>query len=374
MANALLDHWVTVPDATLPIGSGHRFDLAFGPDQLPVLAHIDNLNSTLVLTKWDGRAWTSLPGLAFTGDSVEGVKMAYNWAGDVVVGLWLQRSSGSSSLQVYQLNGSKLRQLGPTLPSQPQLQGFAVAIDARGPVVAWLAGGFVVVRRWDGANWAQLGPNVNQSPDIFVEKQSPALAVTGDGKLVVAYTVSTGAVIEIAAAVWNGTAWAVLGNGVPPPARAVSLGGENSGAPVAAYLNGSVPEVSRWNGSAWAAMGRPYVLPKLATVFGDPSLTVRGSQPVVVCGIHSRPDTITGRRMLVAHAWSQPHPGQPVSGWVPLGGGTVNGETALADDFNLAYVIRSDPRGRPWVAWTAQGSTDSNIFVSTLAPPSNAPG
>ena len=98
--------------------------------------------------------------------------MAYNWAGDVVVGLWLQRSSGSSSLQVYQLNGSQLRQLGPTLPPQPQLQGFAVAIDARGPVVAWLAGGFVVVRRWDGANWTQLGPNVNQSPNIFVKRSN----------------------------------------------------------------------------------------------------------------------------------------------------------------------------------------------------------
>jgi hypothetical protein len=242
-----------------------------------------------------------------------------------------------------------------------------VAIDARGPVVAWLAAGFVVVRRWDGANWAHLGPNVNQSPNIFVEKQSPALAVTGDGKLVVAYTVFTGAVNEIAVAVWNGTGWVVLGNGVPPPARAVSLGGENSGAPVAAYLNGSVSEVSRWTGSSWADIGRPFILPARASAFGNPSLAVRGSQPVVVCGIHSNSDTILGRRMLVAHAWSR------LSGWEPLGGGTVNGETALANDQNLAYVIHCDPRGRPWVAWTAQGSTDPNIFVSTLAPSGNAP-
>jgi hypothetical protein len=362
MANASLDRWVTVPDVTLPIASGHDFDLAFGPDQLPVLAHLDSVNSTLNLKKWDGRAWTSLPGLAFTGESPTQVKMAYNWAGDIVVGLWLHTFDGSSSLRVYQLNGSQLRQLGPTF--FPQLSGYALAIDARGAVVAWLAGGFVVVRRWDGANWAQLGPNVNQSPSIFVERQSPALAVTGDSKLVVAYTVGTG----IAAAVWNGTGWAVLGNGVPPPARAVSLGGENSGAPVAAYLNDSFSEVSRWNGSTWAAIGRPFTLPVLGRAFGAPSLTVRGSQPLVVCGIHSSPDTITGRRMLVAHAWSH------LSGWEPLGRGTVNGETALANGDNLAYVIRSDPRGRPWVAWTAQGSADSNIFVSTLAPPGNAPG
>jgi len=362
MANDSLHHWVTVPDTTLPIASGQDFDLAFGPDQLPVLAHLDRVNLTLSLKKWDGRAWTILTGLDFMGESPAQVKMAYNWAGDIVVGLWLNTFSGSSSLQVYQLNGSQLQQLGPIF--FPQLIGHAVTIDARGAVVASLAGGFVVVRRWDGANWAQLGPNVNQSPTI--ETQSPALAVTGDGKLVVAYTLSQGT--GIAAAVWNGTGWAVLGNGVPPPARAVSLGGENSGALVAAYLKNSFSEVSRWNGSTWADIGRPFTLPVLGRAFGAPSLTVRGSQPLVVCGIHSSPETITGRRMLVAHAWSH------LSGWEPLGRGTVNGETALANGDNLSYVIRSDQRGRPWVAWTAQGSTDSNIFVSTLAPPGSAPG
>ena len=196
----------------------------------------------------------------------------------------------------------------------------------------------------------------------------PALAVTGDGKLVVAYRLVVGDGSAIAAAVWNGTGWAVLGNGIPQPALAISLGGENSGAPVAAYLDDRFSRVSRWNGSTWADIGRPFKLPILGRAFGEPSLTVRGSQPLVVCGIHSSPDTTTGRRMLVAHAWSR------LSGWEPVGQGTVNGVTALADSNDLDYIIRSDQRGRPWVAWTAKGSIDPNIFVSTLAPPDNAPG
>lgn len=365
---ASLDRWVTVPNATLPVASGRKFDLAFGPDQLPVLAYLDSDTSTLNLKKWDGRAWTSLPGLRFPGEIPTEVRMAYNWAGDIVVGLLSNRIiGGGSSIRVYQLNGSRLGQMGPNFDI-PAVSGYAVTIDARGTVVAWLSGGFVVVRRWGGANWTQLGPNVNQSPNTFEEKQSPALAVTGDGKLVVAYTLSDGEVIGIAAAVWNGIGWAVLGDGVPPPSRAVSLGGENSGAPVVAYLNGSSSQVSRWNGSTWAAIGQPCTPRRLGRVFGAPSLTVRGSQPLVVCGIHSNPDTIIGRRMLVARAWSR------LSGWEPFGQGTVNGETPLADDNNLAYVIRSDQRGRPWVAWTAKSSANPDIFVSTLAPPVIDPG
>jgi hypothetical protein len=354
------DRWVTVgSDATHPIGIGRHFDLAFDVDQRPVLAFLDSLN--LNLKKWDGHAWTSLAGLSFSGETPLQVRTAYNWAGDIVVGI-----STNNAIRVYQLSGSQLNQLG-SFPI-PQAR-FAVAIDARGPVVASLDGGFVVVRRWDGANWVQLGQNVNQVPNIFVEEQSPALAVTGDGKLVVGYTLPVGQLSGIAAWVWNGTKWTTLGNGIPPPSRSLSLGGENSGAPVVAYLNGSSPRVSRWNGSTWAAIGRPCAPPLLAINFGAPSLVVPGSLPQVVCGIHTSPDTITGRRMLVGRGWSR------LFGWEPLGGSSINGEIALADDSTLAYIVRSGPRGQPWVAWTAQGEggANQNIIVSTLEPPSNAP-
>ena len=162
MANALLDRWVTVPNTTLPIASGRVFDLAFGRDQLPVLAHIDPVNHTLHLKKWDGRAWTSVTSLNFPDAIPARVRMAHNWASDIVVGLLCHEMGGTRFLRVYQLNCSQLGQLGPTF--FPGLSGgFDVTTDARGAVVACQADGFVTVRRWDGANWAQLGGNLNET-------------------------------------------------------------------------------------------------------------------------------------------------------------------------------------------------------------------
>jgi hypothetical protein len=354
---AALERWSTVPGGSTPVASGQKFDLAFGADQRPVLAVVDTPNGTLSLKKWDGTAWNSLTGLSFSGQAPLRAKMASDWTGDIVVGL-LMTSGGNLSFDVYQLRGAQLTQLGVGF-RVPDVTGYALAIDARGPVIAWQSSGFVRVRRWNGIAWGQLGPSVNPSINIFNDPQSPTLAVTGDGKLVVGYALRVGDAVGIAAKVWDGTGWTALGTGVAPPARAVTLGGETSGAPVAAYLTGAASRVSRWNGSTWEPIGQPCMpTTVVAGVFGVPSLAVRGNQPLVVCGIHLNPTTITGRRTLVARGWSR------IFGWEPLGGGPINGKTALADANDLVYVIRSDPSGRPWVAWTAQ----SGVFVSTLLP------
>ncbi|MEO8380713.1 MAG: hypothetical protein ABI779_13700 [Acidobacteriota bacterium] len=357
-----LDRWAKAPASSPPIASGRNFDLAFGGDQFPVLAFIDGVNPTLNLKKWDGSAWTNLSGLTFSGQRPLRVQMASNWAGDIVVGLLMSALNGDHSIEVYQLRGAQLRPLGPAFNVRAT-GGYAVAMDARGPVVAsWQGSGFVTVRRWSGVGWGQLGGNVNASPVTFVDRRSPALAVTGDGKLVVAYSAGVGNSFGIVASVWDGAGWTALGSGVAPPATAVNLGGENSGAPVVA--SSPFSRVSRWNGVVWQSIGQPCVPTIRHRVFGDSSLTVRGNEPLVVCGIHINAIAVIGRRTLVARTWSR------VFGWKPLGLGTINGDTDLADGNYLAYVVRSDPRGRPWVAWTAQ----SGIFVSTLVPPSLSSG
>lgn len=365
VAQSTIERWAAVPEGAPPVASGHNFDLAFGADQLPVLAFLESANPTLNVKKWNGSAWTNLTSLTFQSGLPLHVTMASNWTGDVVVGLLVSDSGGGISIRVFLLRGAQLQPLGPAF-GIPALTTYAVAIDARGPVVALKNRGFFTVRRWNGVSWTQLGSNVNSDFNTFFDPQSPSLAVTGDGKLVVAYAEPVGDGVGVVAKVWDGSGWTALGTGVPAPADAVSLGGENSGTPVAAYRSGGSggsSRVSRWNGSTWVGIGQPCVPTILDAAFGIPSLTVRGNQPLVVCGIHVSPNTVTGRRTLLARAWSR------LSGWEPVGRGSINGATALAD-VNLAYVVRSDPRGRPWVAWMAQ----SGVFVSTLVPAGLSPG
>ena len=186
------------------------FDLAFGPDQLPVLASIDALNSVLRLRKWSGQAWTSLADLP-VAEYPQAVKMASNWDGDVIVGVSSTYSDTSSFIHVYRLDGSRLKNLGPAIQIRSGVNGHAIPFDARGPVVAWLAGGFVQVRRWNGSSWLQLGSKVNESAITHQDPQSPALAVTGDGKLVVAYATLMSDGLGVEAKVWTGTGWTALG-------------------------------------------------------------------------------------------------------------------------------------------------------------------
>lgn len=361
-AQSVGEQWTAMgSNPTHPAARGSHFDLAFGPDQLPVLASFDSANLALSLKQYDGVGWLTLPPLKLPGQVPTEVEMTSNWAGDIVLSLLSRATAGGGfSLQVYRLSGSQLTPMGPAFRTMSQVNGHAVTFDARGPVVAWLAGGFVEVRRWNGSNWLPLGLKVNDTAIAYIEAQSPALAVTGDGKLVVAYTQFAAGGIGIAAKVWNGTGWTPLGQGVPAPSRVPSLGGENSGAPVVAFLKGYFPQFSRWDGSAWSPPSPLCIPPTLGQSFGAPALAVRFSQPVVVCGLLTNTFAITGRRTLVARALS------PLVGWEPLGRGPINGAFDLAPNESLAYVMRLDPEGRPWVAWTAAGGSDPGIVVSAL--------
>lgn len=345
------DRWQRVPADAAPFAAIRSFDLAFGADGLPVLLSLPTSGSTVSARRWTGNSWVNLPGLPFPGQALYSVTATSDWSGDIVVGVL----AGLTRIHVFQLRNDQFRRLGQPLPVS-LASGFSVAIDARGPVVAWCAGGFITAMRWNGASWAQLGPPVDQCN--FFQPQSPALAVTGDGKLVIAYTRLTNDGVVIATRVWSGTKWADLGSGVPSPASTPSLAGENSGAPVVAYLSHMVSQASRWNGTAWEAIGPPCVPPMLGIAFGTPSLTANGNHPLVVCGIHTTPNSSTGRRTLAVRGWL------PSFGWQPASRNPVNEDIALAEGYLLAHVIRSDPRGRPWVAWTGR----DGLFVSTLIP------
>ncbi|HYD36041.1 MAG TPA: hypothetical protein VEA60_00390 [Allosphingosinicella sp.] len=230
-----------------------------------------------------------------------------------------------------------------------------MTIDARGPVVAWAAGGTVAVRRWNGAAWAQLGSVVNEPASVF---RDPALAVTGEGRLVVAYTRQESGTMRVEAKAWNGSGWTQLGSGLPTPSRSPGVAGLDSGAPVAAYLGGADSRVSLWNGSSWNPPSHPCPPPVMGSTLAPPSLAVDGNRIRVLCAIGETPF----RRKLFARMFD------PLFGWSQLGGVSINGPIRLAGPIHLAYVARTAPGGRLWAAWAADSPDGSAIIVSTLEP------
>lgn len=128
----------------------------------------------------------------------------------------------------------------------------AIAIDADGqPVVACIEQGTLLVRKWNGAAWAQLGAGANSGGGAA---RSPALALDSTG-LVVAWEDSATATHVVRAARFDGVAWTPLGAQINASGTAgrqprLAAGGQGL---LAAYSGGNPPAavVTRWSGSAW---------------------------------------------------------------------------------------------------------------------------
>lgn len=354
--------WVHVgADAAHPVARADRFDLVFDVDQRPVL--VSKGSHGIDLKRWNGSAWTGLAGLTFVNEFPMEVRAASNWAGAIIVGVAVSEPFGSS-VRVFHVRGSQLVQLGAS-HRVSELGPFALAYDARGPVVALKSAGFVTVKRWNGAVWTQLGGNVNGSANGFREAQSPALAVTGDGRLVVAYTRLSGDLPSVEAKQWTGTQWLPLGAGPGSPSRAPTLAGMDNGMLVAASLAAG-SQVSAWNGSSWTALPPPCPPSATGTTLAGPAISVAGSQMRIVCALGG---ISLLQQRLVARSFAL------LSGWTPLGGSPINGGIRLARPPSLFYVARAAPSGQLWVAWTAVSGDDGvGVIVSTLTPGGFSPG
>ncbi|HEX6376453.1 MAG TPA: hypothetical protein VFZ91_12130 [Allosphingosinicella sp.] len=194
--------------------------------------------------------------------------------------------------------------------------------------------------------------------------------VTADRRIVVANSWKSGDRTAISAASWDGSRWAAFGEDLPFPARSPSFGSGQGVPSVAAFLNGRFPEVRHWNGFNWSAPDRPCVPPRGKRNFGPPSLAIRttritvarfalADQLMLACalGRFNREE-----RTLVARIK------MPSGSWAELGTGTINGATPLAEGSHLAFIMRADWRGQPWVAWSARGEDGLSVRVSTLVP------
>lgn len=105
---------------------------------------------------------------------------------------------------------------------------------------------------WNGSAWAALGNGLNG--DVY------AIAVGNNGYVYAAgdFTAAAGTSDSDKIAVWNGSAWAAMGNGFNLVALALAVdkaGNVYAGGQFATTGGTTVNGIAKWNGTAWSALG-----------------------------------------------------------------------------------------------------------------------
>ena len=178
-----------------PSSRAKRPSIAVGADNLPVVAWEES--GSVLAKKWDGSAWTPMGGVLNrnSGKQGEQPQVAIQPDGTVHV-VWreMDPSNDYSRVAVSRWNGSAWEPVGDFLTPQGSVadsvrlgatQQGAVVVSRERVVPATERQ--VVVRRWNGSVWQQLGGgalNAVAGTDVTGE---PALAAVPNGDVVVAW-------------------------------------------------------------------------------------------------------------------------------------------------------------------------------------------
>jgi hypothetical protein len=213
----------------------------------------------------------------------------------------------------------------------------------------------VLVARWNGKGWSQLGGALNSNPTLSAFY--PALALDGSDNPVVAWTEAAQSTYNAFVSRWNGASWTAVGGAVNGSTGGslseVSLSLDLNGLPWVAWseTNGQIPKtlhVSRWS-AGWSVVG--------AAINNDPNGSVAASSLIIDRNgnpyVAWAESPASGPAMVYAKRWSG-------TGWSQLGSALNVGALRFAAAPSLAI----DSHGRPAVAWTElRSSFYYDLFV-----------
>eukprot|EP00804_Cyclotella_cryptica_P024067 CCRYP_007292-RE/>CCRYP_007292-RE protein AED:0.02 eAED:-0.01 QI:0/-1/0/1/-1/1/1/0/726 len=235
--------------------------------------------------RWDVSAWvqrgSAIDGEAAGDSSGRSVSLSSDGS-TVAIGAYLNDGNGPDSghVRVYRWNGASWQKLGLDIDGEAEgdNSGRSVSLSGDGSIVAIGAylndgngpdSGHVRVYRWNGANWVQLGGDINGQ--AAGDNSGCSVSLSDDGLIVAIgarYNDGNGSNSgHVRIHRWNGIAWIQQGNDINGEAAgddfgwAVSLSSDGSTVAVGADLNngggtdsGHV-RVYRWNGTVWEQQG-----------------------------------------------------------------------------------------------------------------------
>lgn len=243
---------------------------ATGPTrEIQVLPNSDVLTSTGLVTVAGSGAAVGSPALAYRNSPLY---VAYLDSDTVVV-----KSFGLDWTPV----GSSLLAASP--PGPPAL----TVTSGATPVVAWEQAGTISVRAWDGGAWVQLGSDVTGPAGAAAG--APSIGAWPGAFPVLAYEASIGGVPSVLVSRWNGASWVQLGGALnSDPARAAdspSLRIDSGGSVLVALADadpgGRTVRVRTFDGTAWIDVGGGAFAPPCGTAC-RPALTTCANDDVPI--------------------------------------------------------------------------------------------
>ncbi len=191
---------------------------------------------------------------------------------------------------------------------------------------------------WNGSSWSALGNGINGSVDALAVSGSTVYAGGSFTQVCGNVTCNSGNTIANRLAAWNGSSWSALGNGVNSGVLALAVSGDtiyaggffNAVCGNAACLSGNttVNNIAVWNGSSWSALGNG--VSSIVTALAVSGGTVyAGGAFTQVCGNATcNSGNTTANRVAV---WNG-------SSWSALGNGLSGSVFALAMSGSTLYV------------------------------------
>lgn len=326
--------------------------------------------------KWNGRGWTNLGAALNLNMSFNAFNIALRLdKTDAPVVAWTERSNtndgkaqGPGKVYAARWDGKAWLRFGesPTKKNSSASDLPKLALDARGyPVMGWseLSPDFnadsYFVDRWTGSAWESIDSG-SLSSDVSGSSRSRDLAVTSDGKPILAWSVQPyvkgqGPLdFNVFVGGWDGNRWAALGgvslNASPNAyAGSPSLALDAQDRPVVAFKEakaGFDVFVKGWTGSAWRALGGSV---NNGTGLADgPALALdRQGQPILAWLENA------GAVGVFVKRWDG-------AKWVGVGDRLNANPKAYA----LECAIAIGPDSQPVVAWTEEvGEDQRRVYV-----------
>lgn len=279
------------------------------------------------IARWNGSDWFALDG-GVTGQAPGFTALIAAMAisgNSVYVGGHFDVAGSANAKKLAQWDGSTWSRFGDEVSNGVNSAIVTVAVGGNGNDVYAggqfsIAGGLTLnhIAKWNGSNWAPLGPGLNN--------YAFATAISGSDLYVGGPFTMAGTLNASGIAKWDGNNWSALAGGVNGSVNAIAVNGSDVYVGGFFTTAGGLPanRVAKWNGSSWSAVGNPSSFDQLATVA---TIAVSGSD-LYVGGIFDKVDGVDVNNIA---KWNG-------SSWSALGGGLNSGVSAITIDGNNVYV------------------------------------
>lgn len=259
------------------------------------------------IARWDGSAWQALGGGLIGAYS----NVATSFQGDLIAGGYFDSAGGvEGTAKLARWDGAQWNSMGADSAIFLNSVWDLLAFDDGSGEKLYIAGNYADLggpggpshlATWDGSTYAPVGATIGGAvPLIVLDVHAADL---GDGAKLYATGrfLSIGGIPANNIAVWDGSSWSAMGNGLTQPSgfvQGLTMTTFDDGSGPALYVGGRfqtagttpASRVAKWDGTSWSALGAGFGGGDVQelTVFDDgsgPALFASGSFTTANSGI-----------------------------------------------------------------------------------------